>query len=88
MTMFSSRSWVLESYHTALSMIRLGLGWGFLPERFVEETASESGLFYLPLLLEKQAHTSPVYLLWSKDAVFRKAGQWVFDRLSSTAEDG
>jgi len=82
MTVFSGRTWVLESYATALWIVRHGLGWGFFPEHFVQPAIDANEIVHLTLQVEQRSHTSPVYLLWSKEVLSRKAGRWVFAQLS------
>ncbi len=84
MTVFSGRTWILESYAAALSIVKRGLGWGFFPEHFVAQAVRDHEVVHLTLRVEQRSHTSPVYLLWSKEALSRKAGRWIFEQMTDS----
>lgn len=81
-SVFSRRVWTLESYSTALQLVESNMGWAFFPVPLLKKAANEKHVTPLPLELEGRPHTSPLYLLWTREDMLGKAAKWLFNRFS------
>lgn len=73
------RSWQIEDSHVLRELVIRGHGWGGIAEYLVMDDLKHHRLVKLPVTFGDHPLNGGIYIIWRKERVFGKAGEWLKD---------